>query len=274
MGMKKLFFGLESADQQTLDHMDKGIRVERAIEVLRNCREAGIDYHLFSIIGFPGEPESSARTTLRFFLDHRELFDTPSVSFDIHPFGLELRTEYFADRKQLGLTVLPSALDKDFVIGVGGSDWGNPSGLDAAQVETLLETEFHPALRAAFRSFHATPEPIWPGFEEYAVLYADHYRDRPFPFRTSIPREQGPLAVDWSRALARLADEDEVLLLQRHRGLVVTRATYRQLRARKVERLAALVAMSVDEDGASSMDSERLDWLVAQGYLRLRLLPT
>ena len=38
VGVRKLFFGLESGSQATLDHMDKGIRVEYAQTVLRNYR--------------------------------------------------------------------------------------------------------------------------------------------------------------------------------------------------------------------------------------------
>ena len=93
--MRRCFFGLESGAQETLDHMDKGIRVAEVPGILRNCREAGIAFHLFSIVGFPEESESSARKTLKFFLDNRNVVDQPDNSFDIHRFGLDLRTRYF-----------------------------------------------------------------------------------------------------------------------------------------------------------------------------------
>jgi hypothetical protein len=55
MGVRKLFFGLESGSQVTLDHMDKGIRLADASRVLRNCADAGIAFHIFSIVAFPEE---------------------------------------------------------------------------------------------------------------------------------------------------------------------------------------------------------------------------
>src|SRR5262249_19539970 len=70
LGVRKLYFGLESGAQATLDHMDKGIRVADARAVLRNCAAAGIAFHVFSIVGFPEETETDARQTLDFFLDN------------------------------------------------------------------------------------------------------------------------------------------------------------------------------------------------------------
>ena len=71
MGMRKLFFGLESGCQQTLDHMDKGTRIGDAPVILKHCRQAGIDFHLFSIIGFPEEDEVAARKTFAFLVDNQ-----------------------------------------------------------------------------------------------------------------------------------------------------------------------------------------------------------
>ncbi|ELB86676.1 radical SAM domain-containing protein, partial [Rhodococcus wratislaviensis IFP 2016] len=57
MGVRKLFFGLESGNQEMLNNMNKGIHVDVAHRVLRNCAEAGIGVHVFSIVGFPEESE-------------------------------------------------------------------------------------------------------------------------------------------------------------------------------------------------------------------------
>src|SRR5262245_46993441 len=114
LGMRKLFFGLESGAQETLDHMDKGIRLADVPAVLKNCLEAGIRVHLFSIVGFPEETETSARKTLEFFRRTVALLDDPGNSFDIHPFGLELRTDYAERAAELGVQISPQALDKEF----------------------------------------------------------------------------------------------------------------------------------------------------------------
>ncbi len=191
MGMKKIFFGLESGAQETLDHMDKGIRVDDVPGILANCRDAGIRFHLFSIIGFPEETEESARKTYRFFEDHADLIDHPGNSFDIHPFGLELRTSYFTEAGGMGCEIPREVLDKDFVIGVG-LNWRNGrQGMAPADVDRLL-AGFHPGLRRRFRAHHAAPQHLWPAFEEFAVLYCDRYDEAEFPYRTSLPADSDP----------------------------------------------------------------------------------
>jgi anaerobic magnesium-protoporphyrin IX monomethyl ester cyclase len=187
MGMRKLFFGLESGDQTTLDHMKKGIRLEHVRPVLEHCRDAGILFHIFSIVGFPEETEASARNTLRFFENNADVIDHPGNSFDIHPFGLELRTEYFANADRLGLNIPAEALNKEFVIGIR-SGWSSARGLSQSDVVRLVN-DYNGVLRHIYSRFHNSDLHLWPGFEEYAVLYADHYADRDFPFRTALPEE-------------------------------------------------------------------------------------
>jgi hypothetical protein len=197
MGMRKLFFGLESGDQQTLDHMKKGIRLEHVRPVLEHCKNAGIRFHIFSIVGFPEESESSARNTLRFFESNVDVIDHPGNTFDIHPFGLELRTDYFAHAERLGLKIPPESLDKEFVIGLRG-EWTNTRGLSQNDVVRLV-SDYNAALRRIYSRFHNSDLHLWPGFEEYAVLYGNHYADRNFPFRTALPDEgdSSPFTICW-----------------------------------------------------------------------------
>ena len=48
------------------------------------------------------ETEARARQTLQFFLDNAAVIDQPRNSFDIHPFSLDLRTEYAETRRRSG----------------------------------------------------------------------------------------------------------------------------------------------------------------------------
>jgi hypothetical protein len=184
-GFRKLFFGLESGSQKTLDHMDKGIQVAEVPTLLRNCREAGIQFHLFSIIGFPEETPARAAETLAFFERNADVIDDPGNSFDIHPFGLELRTSYASNAKQYGVEIAENAVEKEFVIGVG-DQWSNPRGLSQDEAQFLIRC-YNKRLRDVYRRFHAGPDQLWPAFEEFAVLYCDHYSRLPFRFRTSLP---------------------------------------------------------------------------------------
>jgi hypothetical protein len=198
MGVRKLFFGLESGAQKTLDHMVKGIDIGTARAVLRNCADAAIGFHLFSIIGFPEEDEASARETLGFMVEQADVLAHPRNSFDIHPFGLDLRTEYFDQAERHGAVIDAAALAKrDFPISVDA--WENTRGLGQEDVDRLL-AEFGAVLRDRFAGVRNYPDALWPGFEEYAVLYGDHYDGRPFPYRLCLPPPGDPVPVrlEWA----------------------------------------------------------------------------
>lgn len=184
MGMRKLFFGLESGNQEVLDHMVKGVDVDEARTVLRNCVDAGIAVHVFSIVGFPEETERQARDTLSFLLDEHATLDAPMNTFDVHPFGLDLRTEYGDNPERYGIEVAPDEAPLDFPITLRG--WRNTRGIDAATADRLI-AEFSAELRSAYRGWRAFPEQQWAGFEEYAVVYGDHYDRQPFLYRMALP---------------------------------------------------------------------------------------
>jgi anaerobic magnesium-protoporphyrin IX monomethyl ester cyclase len=207
MGMRKLFFGLESGSQATLDHMDKGIRVDEAQVVLRNCADAGLAFHLFSIIGFPEETEDRARETAQFFVDNARVIDHPRNTFDIHPFSLDLRTDY-ADRSvAYGIEIDAEDLGgRDFPL--TAVHWRNARGLDQPSVERLLD-EFHAQLRATYHTYHQYPLFLWPGYEEYTLLYGDYYEQRPFTVRICLPPagDETPVRLVWT-AEARIEPVD------------------------------------------------------------------
>jgi hypothetical protein len=279
MGMKKLFFGLESASQRTIDHMDKGTLVSLAPQILRNCRQAGINFHLFSIIGFPEEDEASAWETFQFFVDNRTIIDHPGNTFDIHPFGLELRTAYYEEREQLGVRIKPEALRKDFIIGIAPEDWENARGLGTDDVDRLMDMEFYPALKKVYHRYHNTPAHLWPGFEEYAVLYSDYYKEKLFPYATSLigldPR-QG-FRLSWNPAFVPVVQGDKVVLkgwtieiqVGRRFYELMAEARYRTLEVFWDEALGQAVTPERREHEA--LLRAYIERLIGQGLLRLEI---
>ncbi|MSR13210.1 MAG: radical SAM protein [Gammaproteobacteria bacterium] len=274
MGLRKLYFGLESADQATLDHMDKGTEADVAPEVLQNCASAGINFHLFSIIGFPQETTAAAHTTCDFLLAQRPAIDRPGNSLDMHPFGLELRTDYFRDREAFQIEIAPEALAKDFIIGVERNQWRNPNGLDSAEVDRLLSEEFYPRLRRTYRRYQATPDGIWPGFEEYAGLYGAYYQDREFPYYTAIADLDfsRPLVLSWNSALAMITHDEQTLLVQHRRFLRIPRTTYSALKGLRLESPIerTLATLPIPEAATPTTFLGFIDSLIAGRYLEVR----
>jgi anaerobic magnesium-protoporphyrin IX monomethyl ester cyclase len=277
MGVRKLFFGLESGDQATLDHMQKGIRLENVQPVLSHCRDAGILFHVFSIIGFPEETEASARKTLRFFEDNVDVIDHPGNSFDLHPFGLELRTSYFAEAGRLGVRIPEELLQKEFVIGFRGG-WSNTRGLSSAEVEQLV-VSYNDVLRHTYSRYHNCPTHLWPGFEEYAVLYADHYRTRDFPFRTALP-ENGdvrPFVIGWNPSAAVTRQDGWVRVASRWKTIEIEDPAYRMLCARRQQTLRQFFSDCIEVNlvgrgnGAEARIRGVIDELIGARLLQLAI---
>jgi len=67
-GCRRVYLGLESGSQATLDLMQKQVTVAEGIRAVHLYREAGIEVAGFFIVGYPGEPVSSIEETFRLAL--------------------------------------------------------------------------------------------------------------------------------------------------------------------------------------------------------------
>lgn len=63
-GFRLLLFGLESANQGTLDRLNKKVKVERIIQDCKNSTRAGLFPHITMMFGYPWEDYESAQKTL------------------------------------------------------------------------------------------------------------------------------------------------------------------------------------------------------------------
>lgn len=70
-GCRTVAFGVESANQESLDFLRKDQTAEQAARAIAACREAGIETVAYMLIGIPGESPEAAMETLRFAREHR-----------------------------------------------------------------------------------------------------------------------------------------------------------------------------------------------------------
>jgi len=63
-GFRMLLFGLESANQITLDKLNKGIKVNDIVDGCKMAKEAGLAPHITIMVGYPWEKREDALTTL------------------------------------------------------------------------------------------------------------------------------------------------------------------------------------------------------------------
>jgi hopanoid biosynthesis associated radical SAM protein HpnJ len=65
-GLRLLLVGFESGNQEILDGIKKGIKLEVARKFMENCRQLGITVHGTFIIGLPNETQETIEETIRF----------------------------------------------------------------------------------------------------------------------------------------------------------------------------------------------------------------
>ncbi len=68
-GLRLLLVGYESGNQQILNNIKKGMRVDVARRFTRDCHDLGITIHGTFIVGLPGETRETLEETIRFAID-------------------------------------------------------------------------------------------------------------------------------------------------------------------------------------------------------------
>jgi len=139
-GCVMLKLGLESGDQEVLDRLQKGIRLETASQVLQNLKSAGIGVYLYLLFGTPANSRFEALKTLEFVVNLSEAIDFLNLAIFNMPLSSdeagELGTEKF--------------YDGDLSLYTG---FRHPQGWGRKQVRSFINNEFkrHPAVAEILR---------------------------------------------------------------------------------------------------------------------------
>jgi anaerobic magnesium-protoporphyrin IX monomethyl ester cyclase len=78
-GCRRVYLGLETGNQETLNLMKKQATVEEGKQAVRLFHQAGIEVAAFFIVGYPGESIASIEDTFRFALE----LPLDSISFNV-----------------------------------------------------------------------------------------------------------------------------------------------------------------------------------------------
>ncbi len=65
-GFRMILFGLESANQKTLDKINKNLQVEEIESGLKMCKDVGLEPHVTVMLGYPWETREDLQNTLDF----------------------------------------------------------------------------------------------------------------------------------------------------------------------------------------------------------------
>ena len=142
-GLRVLLVGYESGNQQILNNVKKGIRLDIAREFTRNCHALGIRIHGCFILGLPGETRETIGETIRYA---RELnVDTIQVSLPAAYPGTELYRQAMANKWY----------DAEFLARNDGTQ------ASTIQYPHLSAGEIESAIKRFYFKFYARPAPIF-----------------------------------------------------------------------------------------------------------------
>lgn len=64
-GFRFILYGIESANQKTLDYLNKGVKAEQQLPSIRDASLAGLDPHITIMFGYPWEDKNDVQRTLQ-----------------------------------------------------------------------------------------------------------------------------------------------------------------------------------------------------------------
>jgi hopanoid biosynthesis associated radical SAM protein HpnJ len=142
-GLRLLLVGYESGNQQILNNVKKGVRLDVAETFTRDCRKLGILIHGTFVLGLPGESKETIEESIRFAC--RLDVDTIQVSLAAPYPGTELYQQAMANK------------------------WYEPAQLvrnDGTQscalaYPNLSSSDIQAGVKRFYQRFYARPKPIW-----------------------------------------------------------------------------------------------------------------
>ena len=63
-GFRMLLYGIESANQSTLDRIKKGVNADDYVKTIKAASQAGLEPHIAVMLGFPWESKDEERKTV------------------------------------------------------------------------------------------------------------------------------------------------------------------------------------------------------------------
>ncbi len=144
-GLRLLLVGFETGNQQLLNNVRKGTRVDRAHEFMRDCHRLGILVHGTFILGLPGETRETIAQTIAF-------------AKQIDPYSLQVSLV----APYPGTELYRQALEEGWLPGDQAEDLVQKKGIQEAVIsyEELSGEEMHAALERFYRAYYLRPKPI------------------------------------------------------------------------------------------------------------------
>jgi radical SAM superfamily enzyme YgiQ (UPF0313 family) len=151
-GFRLVKLGIESANQTTLDRIDKGTSVEDLVRGCKEAKRAGLSPHLTTMVGYPWESRDDARRTLdltsELHAPERREECAPARRHRRSEIGRVVRRQVGRHRRRPEHAARAAAHDREAIRRVGARD-----------VEHVRPAGVLPAASAAVAGVHGAQEP-------------------------------------------------------------------------------------------------------------------
>ncbi len=107
-GLKMILWGLESGSNSVMELINKGIDIEKRLEILKNSKDAGIWNFAFIFFGFPTETMEDARKTIQMLVQNKDIIH----SYGRSVFTMGKHTKLKNEPKKYGITAVYPAVDE------------------------------------------------------------------------------------------------------------------------------------------------------------------
>ncbi|MDD5658129.1 MAG: hopanoid biosynthesis associated radical SAM protein HpnJ [Elusimicrobia bacterium] len=142
-GLRLLLVGYESGNQDILNNVKKGLRLDVAERFSRDCRRLGIIIHGTFVLGLPGETKKTIEESIRFAC--RLDLDTIQVSLAAPYPGTELHRQALANKWYEPARLLRSDGTQSCALSY--------PGLSASAIQA--------GVKRFYQRFYARPKPLW-----------------------------------------------------------------------------------------------------------------
>jgi hopanoid biosynthesis associated radical SAM protein HpnJ len=145
-GLRLLLVGFESGNQQILNNIRKGTKIERVRKFAEDCHELGILMHGTFVLGLPGETRETIQQTLAF-------------AKEVDPYSLQVSLA----APYPGTELYRQAVANGWLSGASGEELVQGAGIQEAVLSypDLDNQAIHEALEQFYRSFYFRPGPIF-----------------------------------------------------------------------------------------------------------------
>jgi anaerobic magnesium-protoporphyrin IX monomethyl ester cyclase len=174
-GCRKLLFGLESGSQKVNDACNKGVDLKLVPQIIDDCQNAGIALHIFTIVGLPEEGEAEATESAEYIHTLVDRLALPASSLGVSPFYLNWNASLRRSAEEFGISFTDH---QDFPVHI--DDYHLERGMRPHQAQEQARRLYQELRwRGSAAGFDIDyTNPIWPGWEEYTLLYQARYAGR------------------------------------------------------------------------------------------------